>query len=249
MISIKSKEDIKKIKESCRILATIMGEVKKAVEPGIKTCQLNRLAENLILKYKVKPAFKGYGGFPAAFCTSVNEEIVHAAPSERKLKEGDIISLDGGVIYKEFYSDMAVTVPVGKIKPEIARLLKVTKKSLKRGIKKVRPGNTFGDLSNTIGRYAEDQGFGIVRELCGHGIGKELHEDPQILNYGKRHTGFKLKEGMCFCLEPMLTMEGEGIKKGKDGFTFETDDGSISAHFEHTILVTEAGHEVLTSLK
>ena len=248
MIEIKSKMEIKIMSEGCKILAQIMEKLKEKVRAGITTKELDRLAESLIFRYKVKPSFKGYEGYPAALCTSINEEIVHALPSERVLKEGDIISLDLGIFYKGFHSDMAVTLAVGDIEPETRRLLKATKKALKRGIKKARVGNTFGDVSNTIQRYSEDQGFNVVRELCGHGIGKELHEEPQILNYGKRKTGPKIKEGMCFCLEPMLTMGGYEIKKSKDGFGFETKDGSLSVHFEHTLTITKEGCQILTDL-
>jgi len=248
MIEIKSKAEIKIMSEGCKILAQVMEKLKEKVEVGITTKELNRLAESLIFKYKVKPSFKGYEGYPAALCTSINEEIVHALPSERVLKEGDIISLDLGIFYKGFHSDMAVTLAVGEIEPETRRLLKATKKALKRGIKKARVGNTFGDVSNTIQRYSEDQGFNVARELCGHGIGKELHEEPQILNYGKRKTGPEIKEGMCFCLEPMLIIGGYEIKKSKDGFGFETKDGSLSAHFEHTLTVTKEGCKILTVL-
>lgn len=236
------------MKEGGKILAQIMEELKEKVRAGITTKELDRLAESLIFKYKVKPSFKGHEGYPAALCTSINEEIVHALPSKRILKEGDIISLDLGILYNGFHSDMAVTLAVGDIELETRRLLKATKKALKRGIKKARVGNTFGDISNTMQRYSEDQGFNVVRELCGHGIGKELHEDPQILNYGKRKTGPEIKEGMCFCLEPMLTMGGYDIKKSEDSFGFETRDSSLSAHFEHTLTITKDGCQILTAL-
>src|SRR4030042_4924356 len=206
MITIKSPEEIEIIAEGGKILANIIKELEKKIQPGITTKELDRLAESLILKSKGKCSFKGYDNFPACLCTSINEGIVHSIPSERSLEEGDIITLDLGIFYKGFHSDMAVTLPVGKISQEVARLTKITKKALKRGIKKVRPGNTVGDIGNTIQRYVEDQGFNVVRNLCGHGIGRELHEDPQILNYGKRHTGFKIKEGRGFCLEPMVTV-------------------------------------------
>ena len=248
MITIKSKKDIKIMREGGKILAQIMEELKEKVKAGICTKELDRLAESLIFKYKGKPSFKGHEGYPAALCTSINEEIVHALPSKRVLKEGDIISLDLGIFYKGFHSDMAITLLVGDVKPEVRRLLRATKKTLKRGIKKARVGNTFGDISNTMQRHAEDQGFNVVRELCGHGIGKELHEEPQILNYGKRKTGSKIKEGMCFCLEPMLTMGGYDIKKSEDGFGFETRDGSLCCHFEHTLAMTKDGCKILTAL-
>jgi len=235
--------------EGGKILAKIMRELEKKVEPGITTKELDGLAESLVLKSKAKCSFKGYESFPTCLCTSINEVIVHGLPSNYKLKKGDIISLDLGVFYKGFHSDMAVTLPVGKIEPERARLIKVTKKALKRGIKKARIGNTFGDISNTIQRYVESQGFNVVRDLCGHGIGKKLHEDPQILNYGKRRTGPKIKEGMVFCLEPMVTIGDWKIKKSKDGYGFETKDNSLSAHFEHTVAVTKTGCQLLTEFK
>jgi len=227
-------------------LAKVMKELGGQVKPGIATKELDRLAESLILKSGAKLAFKGYHGFPAAICVSLNEEIVHAAPSSRLLKEGDIVTLDMGLIWKGFYSDMAQTLPVGKVEPDTARLIRITKKALKRGIKKVRPGNTFGGIGNTIQRYVEDQGFNVVRDLCGHGIGRELHEDPQVLNYGKRRSGPELREGMVFCIEPMVTVGDWKLKKSKDGFGYVTQDGSLSCHFEHTVTVTKDGSRVLT---
>ncbi len=246
MISIKTPEEIKIMAEGGKILAGIMKELEKLIKPGIATKELNKVAQNLVFESKAKCSFKNYQGFPACLCTSVNKEIVHIAPSDRVLREGDIISLDLGIFYKGFHTDMAITLPVGNITPEAQRLIRVTKKALKRGIKKVRPGNTFGDIGNTIQRYVESQGFNVVRDLCGHGIGKELHEDPKILNYGKRKTGPELKEGMTFCLEPMITVGDWKIKKTKDGHGYETADGSLSAHFEHTVAVTKDGVEILT---
>lgn len=259
MITIKTPEEIKIIAEGGKILAEIMKKLEKRILPGVTTKELDRLAEGLILDSKTKPSFKGYQNFPAVLCTSINEEIVHAVPSVRSLKEGDIISLDLGLIYKGFHTDMAVTLPVGKVDSESQRLIRITKKALKRGIKKIRPGNTVGDIGNTIQRFVESRGFNVVRELCGHGIGRELHEDPQILNYGKRHKGEKLKEGMVICLEPMVTAGDWKLKKTipkqnkfatgqEDGFVYKTADGSLSAHFEQTIVVTKDGCRVLTSI-
>jgi len=235
--------------EGGKILAKIMKELEKQVKPGIATKELDRIAETLIFKYGSRCSFKGYQNYPSCLCTSVNEEIVHAVPSDKIIKEGDIISLDLGIFYKGFHTDMALTLPVGKISPEAQRLIRVTKKALKRGIKKVRPGNTFGDIGNTIQRYVESQKFNVVRDLCGHGIGKEIHEDPKILNYGNRHSGSEIKEGMVFCIEPMVTAGDWKLKKTKDGFGFETEDGSLSAHFEHTIAVTKESCRVLTDLE
>ena len=246
MISIKTSDEIKIMTEGGQILAKIMKELEKKVKPGIITKELDRVAETLILKSGGTPSFKGYEGYPATLCTSLNEEIVHAIPSNRKLKEGDILSLDLGIQYQGFHADMAVTVPVGKVESEKTRLIRVTKKALKRGIKKAKMGNTFGDVGNTIQRYVEGQGFNVVRDLCGHGIGRELHEEPQILNYGKRRTGPELKEGMVFCLEPMVTVGDWKIKKAKDNYAFETQDGSLSCHFEHMIALTKNGPKILT---
>ena len=248
MILIKTPEEIQKIKESCVILANLMKELSKMVKPGVTTKDLDSFAEDFILKAGAKPGFKGYNDFPAALCISINDEIVHGIPSERILKEGDIVSIDGGAFYNGFHSDMAITLPVGEIDPETKRLIKATRKALKRGIKKSKVGNTFGDVSNSIQRYIEDQGFGIIKNLCGHGIGKDLHEEPEILNYGKRHSGEDIKEGMCFCLEPMLSIGKSGeIKKDKDG-VYKTKDGSLSAHSEHLIAIVNGKPEVLTDL-
>lgn len=246
MIPIKSPEEIQIMAEGGKILAKIMRELEKRVKPGITTKDLDGLAESLVLKSGGKCSFKGYEGFPNCLCTSINGEIVHGIPSERVLRDGDILKLDLGYFYKGFHTDMAITFPVGRVSFEAQRLIRVTKKVLKLAIKKARPGNTFGDIGNTIQRYIESQGFNVVRELCGHGIGKELHEEPQILNYGKRHSGEEIKEGMVFCLEPMVTIGDWKIKKSKDGYGFETADGSLSAHFEHTIAVTKNGTKILT---
>ncbi len=246
MISIKTNEDLEIMSEGGQILARVMREVKNEVEPGMTTNDLDKLATKLILNYGAQPAFKNYRGFPNALCTSINEQIVHAVPSDRVLKEGDIISLDLGVIYKDFYTDMAVTVPIGSVDPEINRLIKVTKKSLKRAIARVKPGKTMGDVGHAVAKHVEEQGFQVVRELCGHGIGRKLHENPDIPNFGQRHKGEKLEPGMVLAIEPMAVMGNPGIKKGPDGFCYQTADNSPSAHFEHTIAVTEKGPRVLT---
>lgn len=248
MTSIKSEEEIKIMREAGRILAIVLKEVEKQVKPGITTLELDRAAEALILSRKAVPGFKGHGGFPYSLCASVNENIVHGYPSDYVLKEGDIIGLDLGVLYKGYYSDMAVTVAVGEISFEAKRLINVAKKALRLGIKKVRPNNTVGDIGNTIQRFVEGQGFGVVRILCGHGIGKELHEDPQIQNFGNRHTGEVLKEGMVICIEPMITAGDYNLKKSADGYGYATKDGSLSAHFEHTIAVTKFGSKILTEI-
>jgi len=232
--------------EGGRILEKVLKEVKSMVRPGISTLELDRAAEALILKNGAKPAFKGYKNFPYSLCASVNNVIVHGLPSDYKLKEGDIIGLDLGLLWEGYNTDMAITVGVGSISYEAKRLLWVTKKALNLGIKKTRPGNTAGDIGNTIQRYIESQGYGIVRDLCGHGIGRALHEDPQIPNYGQRHKGVELKEGMVICIEPMVTMGDYRIKKSQDGYGFCTKDDSLSAHFEHTVAVTKDSCIILT---
>ena len=249
MISIKTDQEIEIMAKNGKMLAKIMKELAALAQPGVTTNKINKVAEDLIFQYKGTPSFKGYGGFPAALCCSVNDQIVHTPPSDRVLQEGDILSLDLGMKYNGYHSDMAITVPIGEVSSEALHLIRAVRKSLKRGIKKIRPDVTIGDVSNTIQRHLEGQNLGIVRELCGHGIGKKLHEDPQILNYGKRNKGVKIKKGMVLCLEPMATMGGDDIKKEADGFTYATQDGSLSAHFEHMIAVTERGSRVLTSLE
>ncbi|TSC56347.1 MAG: hypothetical protein Greene071421_199 [Parcubacteria group bacterium Greene0714_21] len=249
MISIKTPKEIETMRQGGRVLAGILDKLLKQVKPGVVTKDLDRAAEALILNSGAKIAFKGYEGFPATLCVSVNEEVVHAAPSERILKEGDIVTLDIGLIWLGLYLDMARTVAVGKVSPETARLIRVTKKALHYGLKKTKPGNTVGDIGNTIQRYVESQGYQVVRELCGHGIGKELHEDPHVLNYGKRGDGSELVEGMVICIEPMITVGDWKLKRSKDGHGFETKDGSLSCHFEDTIAITSRGSEVLTKIE
>jgi len=245
-ITIKTKKEIEIMKEGGKILAQIMDELKKEVKPGISTKELNRVAKTLIFKYKAELAFEGHEGYPSALCVSVNDVIVHGVPSDYKLKEGDVISLDLGIKYKGFFSDMAITLGIGRVLPEASRLIRVAKKALKTGLKKARPGKTFGDISNAIQKYVENQGFNVVKELCGHGIGKELHEEPEILNFGEKGTGPEIKEGMVFCLEPMITAGNWQIKKSKDGFGWETKDGSLAAHFEETIAIVEGEAKPLT---
>jgi len=246
MIPIKTKEEIETMRQGGQILAKIMRELKTEAQPGVTTQELDKLAQELIFNSGVQPAFKNYRGFPAALCVSINEQIVHGLPSSRVLKDGDILSLDLGIVYKGFNTDMAVTLPIGSIDPEVGRLIRVTKKALKRAIARTKPGKTIGDIGHAVQRYIEDQDFNIIRELCGHGIGKKLHEKPDIPNLGKRHKGEALKSGMVLAIEPMATMGQPGIKKGPDGFCYQTADKSISAHFEHTIAVTERGPKVLT---
>jgi len=240
------KQSIEIMAQGGQILAKVIRELKDKVEPSMTTKELDKLAHKLILNYGAQPAFKNYRGFPNALCTSINEQIVHAVPSERVLKEGDILSLDLGVVYQGFNTDMAVTLPIGSVDPEINRLIRVTKKSLKRAIARTKPGKTIGDIGHAIQKHIEDQGFQVVRGLCGHGIGKKLHQKPDIPNFGQRHKGELLKPGMVLAIEPMAVIGNPGIKKGPDGFCYQTADNSWSAHFEHTVAVTEKGPWVLT---
>ncbi len=248
MIKIKTQQEIDVMREGGKRLAKIMAKLEEMVKPGMTTDDLNKAAEAFVFEYGAEAGFKGHQGFPATLCTSVNNVIVHATPSNYVLKDGDVLSLDIGIKYKGFYSDMAVTVPVGQIDPETNRLIKATKKALKIGIKKAKIGNTIGDVGNTIERHVEGQGFNVVRTLCGHGIGRELHEDPQIPNYGQRHKGDVIKQGMVLAIEPMVTVGDSRLVKAKDGHGFETKDGSLSAHFEHTIAIHKNGPQVLTKL-
>lgn len=246
MIPIKSPKEITIMREGGKILAEIIFALKNIVRPEIKTIDIEEKCKDIISKKNVKPSFLGFDGYPAVICTSINEEIVHALPSDRVLKNGDILSLDLGIEWRGYNTDMAITIPVGEVDLETMRLLRVTKKALKLAIKKARIGNTFGDIGNTIQRYIEGQGFNVIRDLCGHGIGKKLHEPPQVLNFGKRHKGEKIKEGMVFCIEPMASIGDWRVIKTKDGFGYKTKDNSLSCHFEDAIAVTKNGPIVIT---
>ncbi|HDO23601.1 MAG TPA: type I methionyl aminopeptidase [bacterium] len=252
MITIKSKEEIKILREGGNILALVLNEVSAAAKPGITAIELDALAEKLIRRAGGEPSFKNYktGGdkpFPASLCVSVNSEIVHGIPSKDKiLKEGDIAGLDLGLRHKGLYTDMAITVPVGAVSEEVRCLVEAAKKSLDAGISAVKDGAHIGDIGFAVQQYAELQGFSVVKKLVGHGVGYGVHEEPEIPNYGKLGTGPRLKEGMVLALEPMINKGGDDIILSGDGWTWETKDGSLSVHFEHTVAVTKSGAEVLT---
>lgn len=246
MIVLKSPEEIQKMGVSNAIVAEVLTGLKEKVKPGIKTSELNRYAEDITRKRGARPAFKGYGGFPYALCASVNSEVVHGFPSDSPLEEGDIISLDYGVLYNGYYGDSAITVAVGAISASAARLMEVTEKALYRGIDKAREGNRLGDISSAVQSCAEEHGFSVVRDYVGHGIGKELHEDPPVPNYGVSGRGVKLKTGMVLAIEPMVNEGTYTVRVKPDGWTVVTEDGSLSAHFEHTIAVTENGPVILS---
>ncbi len=249
MVKIKTPEEIEIMAENGIILAGVIKELEKEIRPGIATKELDRVAEALILKSGAKCSFKGYQGFPSCLCSSINEEIVHAVPSQKKLKEGDLISLDLGLFRNGYHSDMAVTLCLGKTAPEVLKLVRTAKIALEKGIRKIKPGNKIGDIGYAIQEYIESQGFSVVRELCGHGIGRKIHEDPQVLNYGRQKTGIEIKEGMVLCLEPMVTAGDWRIRKSKDGHCYKTKDNSLSAHFEHTVAVLKNGAKILTVVK
>lgn len=252
MILIKTKKDIEFIKESCRIVAETLQLLKKKVEPGITTIELDNIAEEYIRSNNATAAFKGYsqGGtsidYPGSICSSVDEEVVHGIPGKRVLKKGEILSIDVGVQKNGYFGDGAITVPVGVISEEKKKLLEVTEKSLYLGIEQAIEGNRLHDISAAIQEYVEANGFSVVRDLCGHGVGKSLHEDPSVPNFGKRGTGLKLKSGMTLALEPMINMGTFRVRTAGDGWTILTQDGMPSAHFEHTILITNGKPEILT---
>ena len=249
MIFYKTEEEIEIIRESAQILGKAHGEVAKSVRPGIKTKDLDKIAEEFIRDHGASASFKGYNGFPATLCISVNENVVHGFPSEYELRDGDIISIDCGVFYKGFHSDSAYTYPVGEVSPETLSLLKTTKESLYVGIEEARFGNRIGDIAFAIQKYVEDRGYTVVRELVGHGLGRNLHEGPEVPNYGKRGRGPKLNEGLVIAIEPMINLGARNIVQENDGWTIRTKDRKPSAHFEHTVAILKDRTEILTTHK
>jgi methionyl aminopeptidase len=248
MIILKSSEEVKKIAQACLIVAKTLDYLKDVVKPGITTREIDYFADTYIKANDASPAFKGYRGYPASVCTSVNNEVIHGIPSDRVLKEGDILGVDLGVYKDGFYGDAAYTFPVGNIRPDVERLLRVTEESLYIGIENARSENRVSDISCSIQRYVESNGYSVVRAFVGHGIGKELHEEPQIPNFGIPGRGPKLRPGMTLAIEPMVNEGGHEVLILDDGWTAITMDGKLSAHFEHTILVTSDKPEVLTKI-
>ncbi|MDD5026983.1 MAG: type I methionyl aminopeptidase, partial [Candidatus Omnitrophica bacterium] len=234
MVPLKSEQDLQIIRQSAQILTKVMRRLSKVIREGVLTREIDALAEELILKENALPAFKGYKGFPATVCTSVNEEIVHGIPSERRLKSGDIIGLDLGVKYNGYFSDAAVTLPIGIIPAKVKKLIQVTRQALAEGIKEAKPGNHLLDISAAIQRYVEKNGFSVVRQFVGHGIGTSLHEEPEIPNFGQPHQGLLLEKGMVLAIEPMVNLGGWEAEILDNGWTAVTRDGLPSAHFEHT---------------
>ena len=248
-VTIKSTTQIELMREAGRILAKTHEELEKAIRPGMSTMDIDRLGEEIIRSYGCIPSFKNYNGYPASICVSVNDEVVHGIPSKKRiLKDGDIVSLDAGVIYKGFHSDAARTHAVGEISPKARKLIEVTRQSFFEGIKYAKPGNHLGDISAAIQAYAESFGYGVVRDLVGHGIGEHLHEDPEIPNFATRRRGIKLRPGMTLAIEPMINAGTWEVEWLDDDWTVVTEDGSLSAHYENTILICEDGPEILSML-
>ena len=249
-VTVKSEHEIQLMREAGEILARVHEELHKAIEPGITTYEIDRLGEKLIRGYGCIPSFKGYEGYPASICVSVNDEVVHGIPSKKHyLKEGDIVSLDAGVIWKGWQSDAARTWGVGKISPEAQRLIDVTRESFYEGISHAVAGNHLNDVCGAIGDYAEHRGCGVVRDLVGHGIGTEMHEDPEIPNFRMKFKGIRLAAGMTIAVEPMITLGTWEVNWSDDGWTVTTKDGSLAAHYENTILITDGEPEILSLSK
>jgi methionyl aminopeptidase len=246
VIVCKSPAEIERMRVANALVAGVLAELAAMVSPGVTTAELDEAAEALVREAGAVPAFKGYRGYPATLCASVNEQVVHGIPSKRRLVEGDIISLDIGVRLDGYFGDSALTVPVGRISPEAEGLLRVTQEALARGIEQARIGSRISDIGHAVQKHVESRGFSVVREFVGHGIGAALHEEPQIPNYGEPNRGPRLAEGMVLAIEPMVTMGRPAVKILGDGWTAVTRDGSLSAHFEHTVAVTASGPRILT---
>jgi len=247
-IMVKSKEDLAAMRRAGQVAAQALQTVVEAVRPGVTTHDLDRIAEDRIRHLGGVPSFLGYRGFPASICTSINDEVVHGIPGPRQLREGEIISVDLGAVVEGFHGDLAVTVPVGKVSDEVDRLLRVTREALAIGIRAVRPKGRLGNVSAAIQKYVEEHGFSVVREFAGHGIGRRLHEEPQIPNFGRPGNGVPLRPGMTLAIEPMVNMGTADVMMDPDGWTVRTRDHKPSAHFEHTVAVGEDGPIVLTGL-
>ncbi len=246
MINLKSKEEISRIHESCKIVREVLNLLYENIKEGIQTRELNELAEKTAKHYKAIPAFKGYAGFPASVCISINEEIVHGIPGKRILKNGDIVKIDFGILYKGYYGDAAFSKIVGRPFKKAEKLISVTKKALEKGIEQAVIGKNIGDIGNAVQRTAENNGFSVVRAFVGHGIGRNLHEEPQVPNFGQPKTGPKIKKGLVIAIEPMINEGSYDIEIKKDKWTVVTKDRKLSAHFEHTVAVTDNGPLILT---
>lgn len=249
MLHLKSAEEIELMRKSGEVLGRTHAEVAKLIRPGITTLELDKVAETFIRDNEGVPSFKGYGGFPGSLCISANEQVVHGIPGDYELKDGDILSIDCGVFKHGFHSDSAFTYTVGEVNDEILKLLDSTLESLYKGIEMAKVGNRIGDIGSTIQKYNEKNGFSVVRNLVGHGVGKQLHEKPEVPNYGKRGKGRKLEAGMVIAIEPMINLGTKNVVQESDGWTIRTGDSKPSAHFEHTVAITEDGPDILTTFK
>ncbi|MBI3509072.1 MAG: type I methionyl aminopeptidase [Bacteroidetes bacterium] len=249
MIKYKSHEEIELIRRSSLLVGKTLATVAREIIPGKTTAAIDKLAEEFIMDNDGKPAFKGYRGFPGTLCISVNAQVVHGIPGKYELKDGDIVSVDCGVLMNGYYGDSAFTFPVGDVKPSVLKLLRVTKECLLLGIERASIGGRIGDISETVQLNAEKNGFSVVRELVGHGVGKHLHEEPEVPNYGKRGSGPKLAEGLVIAIEPMINMGKRNVRQESDGWTITTADGMPSAHYEHTIAVTKGKADILSSFE
>jgi methionyl aminopeptidase len=247
-ISLKSDTEVAVMREGGRILAAILETLREATKSGVTTQDLELIAAREMESHKVKPSFKGYHGYPARLCVSVNDEVVHGIPGDRRIREGDIVSIDAGVIHRGFQTDAAITIPVGKVSDVSSRLITATEEALEKGISEAVPGRRLGAVSVAIQRYVEDKGFAVVREYTGHGIGRQLHEDPQVPNFGVRNEGPVLQKGMTIAIEPMVTNGDWHTRVADNQWTVLTVDGSLAAHFEHTVAIGENGAEILTAL-
>ncbi|GBC83295.1 Methionine aminopeptidase 1 [bacterium HR10] len=248
MVVCRTKEEIEKIRRAGRIVAEVLRDLRQMAQPGVTTRELDRYAEAKIRARGGIPTFKGYRGFPASICTSINEEVVHGIPSDRKLQAGDIVGIDCGVTLDGYVADAAITVPVGEISEELQRLLRVTEEALYRAIEQARVGNRLYDISYAVQSYAEAHGYSVVRDFCGHGVGRQMHEDPQVPNFGTPGRGLRLRPGLVLAIEPMLNLGTHEVEIAEDGWTVRTVDRRPSAHFEHTIAITERGPVILTTL-
>ena len=247
MLKVKSAEEIEILRENNLLVSKTLAEVGKLIKPGVTTLELDKVAEEFIRDHGAEPGFLGYGGFPNSLCTSVNDAVVHGIPSDYRLQEGDIISIDCGTKKNGFYGDSAYTFKVGDVDEKVERLLEATKESLFKGIEKAIAGNRVGDISFAVQNYAEREGFSVVREMVGHGLGSNMHESPEIPNYGKRGRGPKLKEGLVVCIEPMINLGARSIKQDSDGWTIRTVDGKYSAHFELALAIRNGEPDILST--
>lgn len=249
MIILKTKEELELMYLSAQLVSKTLGMVAKEIKPGVTTLYLDKLAHDFIKDHGGEPAFLGYGGFPNSLCMSPNEQVVHGIPNETPLEEGDIISVDCGVFMNGFVGDHAYTFEIGEVAPEVKKLLRITKESLYKGIEQVRPGNHVGDIGFAIQKHCERAGYGVVKELVGHGLGREMHEDPQVPNYGKRGRGSVLKEGIALAIEPMINLGTDKVRFHKDGWTVTTKDNKPSAHFEHDVAIIDGKPTLLSTFK